>query len=100
MASELLQWFEQDGGLLHSLQLQYIDEEQGLSLIAGEEIAAGTQVMTIPLKSCMTVESALQNELSCLAPDSASLPTDELLALYLMSEKQKGQSSRYAEYIK
>jgi hypothetical protein len=100
MASELLQWFKQESGSLHSLQLQYIDEEQGLSLIAEEEIAAGTQVMTIPLKCCMTIESALQNELSCLAQESSSLPTDELLALYLMSEKRKGQSSRYAEYIK
>jgi hypothetical protein len=100
MALELLRWFKQEGGSLHSLQLQYIDEEQGLSLIAAEEIAAGAHVMIIPLKCCMTIEAALPNELSCLAQDSSSLPTDELLALYLMSEKHKGQSSRYAEYIK
>eukprot|EP00903_Cladosiphon_okamuranus_P013966 g12987.t1 len=98
----LLSWFEEHGGSVTKLCLEDLGGEMSLSLLTGQALSKGDDVMSIPISLCMTDESAKASELGVVLeanPELMGTP-DEVLALHLMAERRKGGGSFWKEYLR
>lgn len=88
MASQILQ--RQYGNLNKLVEIKYVNEENGYSMVASEDIAPLETCVSVPLKLCLRGEE-----------DSELLEgtMDEKLALRLMLAKYHGENSEHYAYM-
>ncbi|OQS02253.1 hypothetical protein THRCLA_05354 [Thraustotheca clavata] len=97
--SSLQSWLQSHGVNLDYFVIQYYGPNEGHGVVAAKAFGKGEHTLEIPFKLTMNVQSAITSDLAPLFKDGLQLPDDEILALHLMYERQKGEASFWAPFI-
>ncbi|OQR94951.1 hypothetical protein ACHHYP_00796 [Achlya hypogyna] len=94
-------WLHDHGVALDNFYIRYYGPGEGHGVVAAKDFAKGEHTLDIPFPLTMNVQSAMASDLAPLfAQDNLQLPDDEILALHLMYERQKGDASFWAPFIR
>ncbi|CAI5719149.1 unnamed protein product [Peronospora destructor] len=95
----VLEWLESHGSPDNLLNIRYLGTLQGHGVFAKQSLASGQVTLQVPFKLTMNIESAIQSDLAPVLEKYPQIPDDEVLALHLMHERNKGRGSFFAPYI-
>ncbi|CAI5704731.1 unnamed protein product [Peronospora farinosa] len=95
----VLKWLESHGTPDNLLNIRYLGPLQGHGVFAKQSLASGQVTLEIPFKLTMNIESAMQSDLAPVLETYPQILDDEVLALHLMHERNKGSGSFFAPYI-
>ncbi|KDO32172.1 hypothetical protein SPRG_03389 [Saprolegnia parasitica CBS 223.65] len=95
-------WLSSHGVSLQDFNIVYYGASEGHGVVAAKDFAQGEHTIDIPFKLTMNVQSARTSDLAPIFEQEhiSSLPPDEILALHLMYERQKGDASFWAPFIR
>ncbi|KAI9914466.1 hypothetical protein PsorP6_008117 [Peronosclerospora sorghi] len=95
----LLEWLESHGTTNKLVDIRYLSKLEGHGVFSKTPLASGQVTLQVPFKLVMSIESVAHSDLAPVVEKYPQLPDDELLALHLMHERNKGGNSFFAPFI-
>ncbi|RHY88177.1 hypothetical protein DYB35_006410 [Aphanomyces astaci] len=83
----------------HKVELSGMAPGRGGRYVAASPIAAGEEILSIPMGNVMSAQSAKEGRIHLLVDANPHLPPAVVLALHLLEEKHKGPSSKWHSFI-
>ncbi|ETV68166.1 hypothetical protein H257_15895 [Aphanomyces astaci] len=83
----------------HKVELSGMAPGRGGRYVAASPIAAGEEILSIPMDNVMSAQSAKEGRIHLLVDANPHLPPAVVLALHLLEEKHKGPSSKWHSFI-
>ncbi|CAH0475893.1 unnamed protein product [Peronospora belbahrii] len=99
VTTALFEWLESNGTTNNLLDIRYLNTSEGHGVFAKQSLTSGQVTLQVPFKLTMNIESATQSELAAVLKKYPGIPDDEVLAMHLMHERNKGIESFFAPYI-
>ncbi|CAI5731497.1 unnamed protein product [Hyaloperonospora brassicae] len=99
VVSKLIEWLESNGTTDSLLAIRYLGEYEGHGVLAKQTLPCGQVTLQVPFKLTMTVESAARSDLAAVLEKYPQISSDEVLALHVMHERNKGTRSFFAPFL-